>query len=363
MGLLNRKPQNWIDLESFQQIKALDEVAQVEQEIRIPFPVATSAKIVLGLKFEFDSTVSGYSKNAVDAYLPEGQSFSGEEDIIPILLSPLLIEIYNSTIVDLAPEAERKTMADFLEREVEFTFGKINYLQLLHDFPEDITPQKRNAKIVGFAPFLSPFTMGIPESIAREMRLEYEGISNADVFPRSLLVQPQSLQMVAPLKEKLRGLGFMVKDLSENIDTVRILFEGLQGILLFSAGTTLFIASLFLFSMLSLSILEQRQTIGVLQALGASRRNIQNIFALQGVGVVIFATLLGFLLAFITASSLNQIFLSYIPTLAIAIPSIFLFDFYLLLQLFIFVCLATFGVIFLSVRRAISGPPLKSILV
>ena len=363
LNLLHRDPQNWISPEAVARIQEFPEVAGIEPEIRIPFPIATSAQIILGLRFEFDSTLSGYSEEAVKSYLPKEQTFSGDEDVIPVVLPPLLVEIYNSTIVEMAPGAERKTMDDFLQRELEFTFGRINYLGLLHRFPADTVPQTRKAKIVGFAPFLSPFTMGIPEKVAREMRLAYEDISAEEILPRSLIVKPESVQMIGRLKQELSELGFLVQDFSENLDAVRGLFMSLQSVLLFSAATTLIVAILFLVSVLVMSVLEQRQTIGILQALGASDANIRNIFLFQGASMVLCGIVMGFLAALGIAAWLNELFLNFLPTVAIVVPSVFLFDFYFLLKLFAGLCLIPLVVIFFSVRKTLSLSPLKSILV
>ncbi len=353
-------PQKTID-----EILAMPEVAEVEGEIRVPFPVATSAEIVTGVGFLLDSTISGYSENAVREYLPEGMTFQGDEEVLPILLSPILVEIYNSTIVEIVPTAQRKTLEDFIDREIELTFGKINYLNLppFNRFPEGVDPVVRKGKVVGFAPFLTPFTLGIPEKTAREMRVKFEEIRPEDIQPRSLIIKARAPELANVLKQRFEGMGLWAKDLSKNLDSIRLLFVGTETLLLVSAGLVLFVALLFLISTLSISVLEHRHDIGILRSLGASKGTVQNIFLFQGMLIAITSSLSGFFLALLLASSINQLFLSLIPVFAISLKSIFLFDFYFFSKVFLGVACSALLASLIPARKAARMKPIEAILV
>src|SRR6185295_2360285 len=96
------------------EITNFPEVLALAPETRIPFPVATRAEVVFGIPLDFDVTVSGFSETAVQPFLSGEQSFRGDETVLPVLLSPLLIEIYNSTLAEIVPGATRKTLTDFI---------------------------------------------------------------------------------------------------------------------------------------------------------------------------------------------------------------------------------------------------------
>ncbi|MBI5414679.1 FtsX-like permease family protein [Candidatus Peregrinibacteria bacterium] len=356
------RSEGYISPEIFRQIEKLPEVKKVYPETRIPFPVATNAEIIFGVGFAFDSTLSGYPSELLQEYLPEWQTFTGSEDFIPVVLSPLLVEIYNSTIGEIVPGASKKTLKNFLGQEMEFTFGKINYLDFFQSFPEGVSPEVKKGKIVGFAPFLSPFTFGIPEKIAREMWMKYEKISAEELLPKSTVVKVWNQEDVPLLKQKFQEMHLLTRDLSANLDTVRNLLFGLETIILITAGLILALAFLFCGSVLSLSILEHQKSIGILQTLGGSPSDIRNIFFSQGILILGGGIFSGCIFAFVLGNVLNSIILPSLPEFSIAPSSIFYFNWMFFLKIFAIIFFGAITVAYVPARNAGRRSPLETIL-
>ena len=92
--------------------------------------------------------------------------------------------------------------------------------------------------------------------------------------------------------EKVRGeiinQGFQVSSLTDTIDQARKIFDWVRIGLGFLGAIALFVAAVGMLNTMVVTLLERTQEIGIMRAIGASRRNIKYIFILE-------ATLMGFL--------------------------------------------------------------------
>lgn len=125
----------------------------------------------------------------------------------------------------------------------------------------------------------------------------------------SIQVRAENPQKLATLKNELQnsvGQKFRVLDLME---TNKEFFKALKMerlLLFFAIGLIVVVASLNIVSTLILLVMEKIRDIGLLRSIGASSKQVRNIFLFEGMMIGITGTILGDLLGTLLAFILNK---------------------------------------------------------
>ncbi|HKS81990.1 MAG TPA: FtsX-like permease family protein [Candidatus Acidoferrales bacterium] len=112
----------------------------------------------------------------------------------------------------------------------------------------------------------------------------------------SLTVRVKSPENVVEVEAAIKKMGygtFSLLDASQNLQQVFKVFDSLLGIF---GSLALVVASLGVINTLVMAILERRREIGVLKALGASDRDVQQLFFMEAGAMGLFGGVLGLLL-------------------------------------------------------------------
>lgn len=289
-------------------VAALSGVKSVGRQLGLGFP--NSLRISLfGLRLETDVPVFG-----VDALLAPAEvaDFLAEGEPLPVLISPRLIDIFNTVFGESLPGGTRITEEFAQEKTFELVFGQSVFFKTLGKQE----PIIRSAKIVGFSPKLPPVGLAIPLPLALRLNEELGGVAPQDAVYQQLLVEAESLEAVAPLENAIKAAGLSVQNFDELGREVRLLTTLIRLILLFAAAIILLIAFFTLFSLISLTLLEQRQNIGILRALGLSRWQVKQIFLSAAVFLVTTGVSIGLSCGKAAAFFLNSALRSALPELS-----------------------------------------------
>ena len=101
-------------------------------------------------------------------------------------------------------------------------------------------------------------------------------------------VKVKQSQDLETIRTQIISQGFQVSSLTDTIDQAKKIFDWVRIGLGFVGAISLFVAAVGMLNTMVVTLLERTQEIGIMRAIGASRRNIKYLFILE-------ATIMGFL--------------------------------------------------------------------
>lgn len=141
----------------------------------------------------------------------------------------------------------------------------------------------------------------------------------------TLKVQVINGKSIDSVKNNIKGLGYQVTTIEDLIDQIDKIFLIVQIILGIIGGIGLLVSSLGIINTMTISFLERTREIGIMKAIGATRRDIKKLFLFEsiiigflggvgGVGVsIIFSTIINTTINFIIKNSGQRIDLFITP--------------------------------------------------
>jgi len=135
--------------------------------------------------------------------------------------------------------------------------------------------------VSSFAPLVG---VAIPLSKARELQ-KYFGDDATKYSKFHVLGQDGVTQ--EQLQKILESMGLQIKPQNVIANKITEVTNILQIVLISSSSVTLLLSFLFLFSVLQVVLIEQKKTIGILQAMGMSKKNVSLVFFIQSGGVAL----------------------------------------------------------------------------
>ena len=112
-------------------------------------------------------------------------------------------------------------------------------------------------------------------------------LSKIDQYSETKVKVKQS-QDLETIRTQIISQGFQVSSLTDTIDQAKKIFDWVRIGLGFLGAIALFVAAVGMLNTMVVTLLERTQEIGIMRAIGASRRNIKYLFILE-------ATIMGFL--------------------------------------------------------------------
>ena len=345
-----------------EKILKIDGVKDVAREVSVPIPT-TASVTYLGFTFPTDTFVKGADPAFFLDVLPSQTDFLiQDQKPIPMIISPLLIDIFNVGIADAVPGISRIDPKDILGLTADLTFGRYIFLAPLS---KEKNIQKKGV-IIATSQRASPIGISIPLEEAFFLLKEFTPSFSVEKAEYSkFLISLNSPSDYFSVKKVLEELGLDLSDdmaQKERIENSNASLILLQGIFLFSSFIILFVAVLFLFSMMSISVLENRKTIGILRSMGTSQATILRIFLLEGGIITSIATLFGIAFGWLLCLGTNEFFLKKLPNFSFLPDNIFSFNPIIPLLIFFGVLFFTSIAIFFPAHRAAKLDPLKTIL-
>lgn len=103
-----------------------------------------------------------------------------------------------------------------------------------------------------------------------------------------LKVKCRSTDVIEPVRSAIDALGLTASSISETIDQANKVFRAIQIILMVFGMIALIVSAIGMFNTMTITLLERTEEIGIMKAIGASKRDISLMFIME-------STLMGFL--------------------------------------------------------------------
>ncbi len=253
-------------------------VQKVDRQLSLGFPNSLRMSL-FGIEITSDVPVFGVDENITN----------GDENYIPVAISPYLIDLFNSSFAESLPGASRLSPETVLHRHLTLIFGKSSFFSV--EVGNNETREKA-AEVTTLSTRVPPVGISIPMSIALEINQSFGKTAPSEAVFQQLFVETKTVDDISGVKTAIETMGFSARSFEELGEEVRLLANTIRVILFFAAAIILIIAFFALFALISIIIIEYQKNIGILRALGASRQTIVQIFLFFAV-ILTFAGILG----------------------------------------------------------------------
>jgi len=163
------------------------------------------------------------------------------------------------------------------------------------------------------------------------------------------------------VSEKLTEMGFIVSSLSETVEEANKVFRAIQIILGTFGVVALIVAAIGMANTMTVSLLERTNEIGIMKAIGASDRDIQNMFLFEAMVIAISGGLAGIVINFGISKLLNTVINTLAKALGGQAITLFYTPFWFLIFIIIFsILVGIFSGIF-PAKRAARMDPLEAL--
>lgn len=144
-------------------------------------------------------------------------------------------------------------------------------------------------KNTSYAP-KTPYTVvGV---VSGEENIIYLSLNSLSTFSienyTKLKAKCRSTNVLTQTRAEIESKGFTASSISETIDQANKVFSVVQIVLMVFGMIALFVSAIGMFNTMTIALLERTEEIGVMKAIGASRRSISMMFIME-------STLMGFL--------------------------------------------------------------------
>lgn len=137
----------------------------------------------------------------------------------------------------------------------------------------------------------------IANSDSEEMQLFYERF---DIYA-------ESLEYVKSILEDLREKGYAVFSVTEQLDELNVFFLVLKAGLIFVGTIAVLIASIGIFNTMTMAVTERTREIGVLKAIGASPKLIQQLFLMESTFIGVIGTVIAIIISYVVSFASNAL--------------------------------------------------------
>jgi ABC-type lipoprotein release transport system permease subunit len=243
------------------------------------------------------------------------------EHPIPVLLSPVLMEIFNSSAAVSLGMQKIDGLQALLGVQFMMQFGNSYFAANL---PVELQLVKRT-EIVGFSEKALELGVTMPLAYVQSLNARFKGQAASTAWD-TLIVQTAGNEDVSRLIRQAEAWGLALSRKSEDarkagdlLFILTIVFSFISLVILFVAGVN--IAHTFL-----TLVTERRHEIGIMRAIGASRADIRRLFLTEAVVLGAFGGVLGNLLSWGATRLANAVAQSYLADVPFRPDDFFVYD-------------------------------------
>ncbi len=174
-------------------------------------------------------------------------------------------------------------------------------------------------------------------------------------------VRVDSNESLPVVEAELIEMGYRVTALSKTVEQASQIFQGIQIVLATFGGIALIVSAIGMFNTMTVTLLERTKEIGIMRTIGASPKDVKNLFISESIVVGFLGGLSGILMGVIFGVTIN-IFLNFVAG-QFGGQAVNLFSFPLTFLLFIALFSAAVGYLtgVFPARRASTLNPLDAI--
>jgi len=351
---VEKNPQNSILIDDAlrEKLKTLPEVEKVYRETAFILPFTFDIQLLFSKTFSLDLY---FLYGIEDELFEKTQEFivPQKDGAIPVLINPLSVDIINSFVQSVMSGLSLSN--DFLtEKNISVEFGRSTFLPSMSRTKR----KKENLFVAGFSSYAPMVGVAIPLSKARELQIFFKNestqYSKFHVLAKNGVTQEQ-------LETVLQNLGLKIKPHNVIENKITEVTNILQIVLIFSSSVTLLLSFLFLFSVLQVVLIEQKRTIGILQAMGMSKKMVSLIFVLHSGGVALLGVFMGLLFGSAGLYGLKIFWNTYI-NLFLFPAEIFNFNIFIFITVFCILVIIIICTLYFIIKKQMKTTILENIL-
>ncbi len=266
---------------------------------------------------------------------------------IPVLLSPFIVEVFNSSVASSLGMQKIDGPRAMLGFDFTMHFGNSYFAA---DLPaaEQVV---RRAEIVGFSEKALEFGVTMPIDWVRALNARLKGRTSAGSYD-TVILETAGNEDVSPLISHFEARGFTLARRSADarkagdlLFILTLVFSFISVVILFVAGVNIANAFLTL-------VTERRHEIGIMRAIGATRGDIARLFMAESLALGLAGGMVGNLIAFGAARSVNAVAQAYLAELPFRPDDFFATDWRVMAGGVAFACLFCLLGAALPARRA-----------
>lgn len=207
---------------------------------------------------------------------------------IPVITSNHLLELYNgslSTALSGAsggakmPKLSKTTVLGF---ELNVTLGKSFLGKSTRN-----KPWTRRVKLVGFSDKAIMVGVTMPLAYVRRLNQRYSGDEAAATF-HSIILKVEDQTQVPAIVAKVKDMGFDLAEQTDNAEKAADIIRTVQSVFALVSFVIVGIAAINISQMFFMLIYQRKREIGLLRAVGASRRDVRVLILAEAslIGVI-----------------------------------------------------------------------------
>lgn len=240
---------------------------------------------------------------------------------IPIVMSPVLIELFNSS----AATSLGMQKIDGIDAMLGFQFRlQLGDSYFAADLPKDKQAVKR-AEITGFSQKALEFGVTMPLSIVRAINARYKGREAATTFD-TFILETEGNEDVSRLIAEAEDLGFSLSRKSEDARKAADLLFILTVVFSFISVVIMFVAAVNIMHTFLTLVTERRYEIGIMRAIGATRGDIRRLFLIEASVLGLFGGVLGNLVSYGVSRVVNWAGVTYLKGIPFRPDEFFVYD-------------------------------------
>lgn len=241
------------------------------------------------------------------------------EEPIPVVLNPLVLEIFNLVLDSTLGKAELGTLKTLLGFEGEVLLGSSFYRDLM----PGAQPQQKMLKIVGFSRKALEAGVTMPIDYVRRANARFKGKDSNLQFD-SVILQLTRKEKLPDAITFLEHNNIQLSRRSAEADKLRTILVLAMALFLILAVIILGLAAINITHTFLMVIYERQREIGILRSLGATRNQLRLLFLGESVMVGLFGGVLGNALAIGAGLLVDQAAISHLQGFPLKPESFFI---------------------------------------
>lgn len=239
---------------------------------------------------------------------------------VPAVVSPYLVEIFDGAI---APAHRLPRIGALLLRSAEGLVLEWDLGRAALGLARQGQARRVHVRIVGISPRAIDLGITVPLDVARRLNREYVGEGTDERFT-SAVVELAHPSYTAAVAARVRALGLEVK--TSGAEQMGFLVTVVTVILSVVSGMVVVLAALNIAHVFSSLISERKGEIGLMRAVGASRRDVRLLVIVQAGMLGVIASVAGLLLARLAAYGWNRMVATRLPAFPFKPDNWFVFE-------------------------------------
>lgn len=332
------------------EIEAIEGVEKVTAQLVLKIP--TMLEIDFWDKF-FETDVPVYG---IDFDFLGVEPIETKKDILPVVISERLLDVYNTSLSE-SMGLPRLSEDGLLGRKMDIIFGRSSFFTFNSEKVERVS-----AEITALSSLAPVVGLTIPLEEAKKIVQDFQEVGADELKYSAVYLQTQDAALNADIQAKIEEKGFRVFSLQETQKSLNQMIWYIKKLIQVVGGLVLFIALFSVSMTLLMSVMERKQEIGILRALGMRRQSVALLILLEGFLIGLIAYVFGMLIALLGIKITDSYLLKLTPDVSFKPLSFFSLELSQAVVVLGFILLFVLLASYFPARKAGRLDPLEALL-